>query len=77
LGAQAVGNLPEGYDIIEMYRWSRNNFDPSHPGVYINGENYWPVKIRYPSTGRIKWMNLREDENTVRAFVKDTTKSKL
>jgi hypothetical protein len=77
LGAQAVRNIPEGYAIIEMYRSSRGNFDPSHPGVYINGENYWPVKIRHPSTGRMKWMNLREDESTVRAFVKDTTKPKL
>ena len=77
LGAQAVRNIPEGYAIIEMYRSSRSNFDPSHPGVYINGENYWPVKIRHPSTGRMKWMNLRENEPTVRAFVKDTTKPKL
>ena len=60
-----------------MYRSSRNNFDPSHPGVYINGENYWPVKIRHPSTGRMKWVNLHEDEPTDRAFVNDTTKSKL
>ena len=77
LGAQAVRNIPEGYAIIEMYRSSRNHFDPSHPGVYINGENYWPVKIRHPSTGRMKWVNLHEDEPTVRAFVKDTTKPKL
>ena len=68
LGAQAVRNIPEGYATIEMYRSSRNNFDPSNPGVYINGENYWPVKIRHPSTVRMKWMNLREDEPTVRAF---------
>ena len=76
LGAQAVRNIPDGYAIIEMYKSSRNNFDPSHPGVYINGENYWPVKIRHPSTGRMKWVNLHEDEPTVRAFVKDTTKPK-
>ena len=48
--------------------------------VYLfasNGENYWPVNIRHPSTGRMKWVNLQEDESTVRAFVKDTTKPEL
>jgi hypothetical protein len=34
----------------EMYKSSRNSFDPSHPGVYIGGENYWPVKIMNQST---------------------------
>ena len=63
-----------------MYKSSRNSFDPSHLGVYINGENYWPVKIRHPSTGRMDWVHLHEDDPTVRAFVKqnmaieDTTK---
>jgi hypothetical protein len=78
-----VRNIPEGCAITEMYKSSRNCFDPSHSGVYINGENYWPVKIRHQSTGRMKMVNLHEDEATIRAFVKkimvieDTTKPKL
>ena len=51
-----------------MYKSSRNRFDPSHSGVYIGGENYWPVKIKHQSTGRIMWVNLQEDEPTVRAL---------
>ena len=69
--AQVVRNIPEGYVITEMYKSSRNSFDRSHPGVYIGGENYWPVKIMNQS-GRMKWVNLHEDEPTVRTFVKET-----
>ena len=72
LGAPVVRNIPEGYVITEMYKSSRNSFDPSHPGVYIGGENYWPVKIVNQSTGRMKWVNLHQDEPTVRTFVKET-----
>jgi hypothetical protein len=32
----------------------------------------WPVKIVNQSTGRMKWVNLHEDEPTVRTFVKET-----
>ena len=41
-------------------------------GVLINGENYWPVKLKHRSTGHIKWVNLHSDDPTVRAFVKET-----
>ena len=33
--------------------------------------SYWPVKIKHKSSGRTKWVNLHEDEPTVRAFVKE------
>ncbi len=69
---KVVRNIPEGYVVMEMYKSSRNSFEPSHPGVYIGGENYWPVKIKHQFTGRMKWVNLHEDEPTVRAFVKET-----
>jgi hypothetical protein len=71
-GAQAVRKIPDGYHIIAMYKTSRNIFRPNEPGVNINSENYWPVKIRHHSTGRVQWVNLHEDEPTVRAFVKET-----
>ena len=71
-GARAVRSIPEGYHIIEMYKTSRNSCDPKHPGVFIDGENYWPVKIRHQSTGRMMWIHLHEDEPTVRAFVEET-----
>ena len=71
-GAQALRKIPEEYHIIEMYKTSRNSFRPNHPGVYINGENYWPVKIKHQSTGGVKWINLHEDEPTVRSFVEET-----
>jgi hypothetical protein len=54
-----------------MYKSSPKSVDPIHPGVYIGGENYWPVKIMNQS-GRMKWVNLHEDEPTVRNFVKET-----
>ena len=72
LGAQGIRDVPEGYTIVEMYKSSRNSVDPNRPGVCINDERYWPVKIRHQSTGRMKWVNLHEDEPTVRAFVKET-----
>ena len=72
LGAQAVRKIPEGYVIIEMYTTSRNGINPNRPGVDINGERYWPVKIKHKFTGRTKWVNLHEDEPTVRTFVKET-----
>ena len=71
-GTQAIRKIPEGYVIIEMYTTSHNGVNPNRPGVDINGERYWPVKIKRKSTGRTKWVNLHEDEPTVRAFVKKT-----
>ena len=73
-GAQVVRNIPEGYHIIEMYKTSRNSSDPNHPGIFVDGENYWPVKIRHQSTGHMKWVRLHEDEPTVPAFVEETDK---
>ena len=71
MGAQAVHKIPEGYVIIEMYTTSRNSVNPNRPGVDVNGERYWPVKIKHKSAGRTRWVNLHEDEPTVRAFVKE------
>ena len=68
LGAQAVRKISEGYVIIEMYTTSRNGVNPRRPVVDINGERYWPVKVKHKSAGRSKWVNLHEDEPTVRAF---------
>ena len=56
-----------------MYTTSRNErHKPVRGGVDINGERYWPVKTKHKSAGRTKWVNLHEDEPTVRAFVKET-----
>ena len=71
LGSQEVRDIPEGYTVVEMYKSSRNVVDPNRPGVCINNERD-PVKIRHQSTCRMKWVNLHEDELTVRAFVKET-----
>ena len=51
LGAQTVRKIPEGCVIIEMYTTSRNGVNPNRPGVEINGERYWPVKIKNKSAG--------------------------
>ena len=73
LGAQAVRKIPEGYVIIEMYTTSRNErHKPVRGGVLINGENYWPVKLKHRSTGHIKWANLHSDDPTVQSIVKET-----
>ena len=72
LGAQTVRKIPEGYVIIEMYTTSRSGVNPNRPDVEIDGERYWSVKIKNKSAGHTKWVNLHEDEPTVRAFVKET-----
>ena len=72
LRAQAVRKILEGYVIIETYTTSRNEVNANRPGVNINGEHYWPVKIKHKSVGHTKWVNLHEDEPTVRTFVKET-----
>ena len=73
LGAPEVRKIPEGYDIIEMYTTSRNErHKPVRGGVLINGENYWPVKLKHRSTGHTKWLNLHSDEPTVQSIVKET-----
>ena len=51
---------------------SRNEANPNRPGVDINGERYWPVKVKHRSTGHTKWANLHKDEPTVRTFVLET-----
>ena len=55
-----------------MYTTSCNEVNPNRPDVDINVDRYWPVKIKHKSTGRTKWVNLHEDEPTVRTFVKET-----
>ena len=56
-GVPGVRKIPEGYVIIEMYNTSRNeNYQPVRGGVEINGENYWPVKLKHRSTGHTKWV---------------------
>ena len=72
LGPQAVRKIPEGYVIIKMYTTSRNGVNPNSSDVDINGERCCPVEIKQKSTGRTKWVNLNEDEPTVRTFVKET-----
>ena len=65
LGAPEVRKIPEGYVIIEMYNTSCNtSYQPVRGGVEINGENYWPVKLKHWSTGHTKWLNLHSDEPT-------------
>ena len=39
-----------------MNTTSRNGVNPNRPGVDINGERYWLVKIKHKSTGRTKWV---------------------
>ena len=56
---------------VHDIRAFRSGVNPSRPDVDINGERYWPVKIKRKSTGRTKWANLHEDEPTVRSFVKE------
>ena len=73
LGAPEVRKIPEGYVIIEMYNTSCNtSYQPVRGGVEINGENYWPVKLKHWSTGHTKWLNLHSDEPTVQSIVKET-----
>ena len=69
MGAPAIRKIPQGYAIIEMYRMSRNKINPNRAGVDINGERYWPVKIKHRSTGHTKWVNLHEDVPTIRTFL--------
>ena len=47
MGAQKVRKNPEGYVIIEIYTTFRNAVNPNRPGVVMNGERYWPVKIKH------------------------------
>ena len=55
LGAPAVRKIPEGHVIIETYNASCNtSYQPVRGGVEINGENYWPVKLKHRSTGHTK-----------------------
>ena len=72
LGAPKVRKIHEGYVIIEMYTNSRNRVNPSRPGVEINDERSWPVKLKHRSTCHIKWVDLHEDEPTVQSIVKET-----
>ena len=73
LGAPEVRKIPEGYVIIEMYNTSRNkSYQPQRGGVLINGENYWPVKLKHRYTGHTKWVNLHSDDPTVQSIVKET-----
>ena len=72
LGAPAVRKILEGYVIIEMYNTSRNERHPVRGGALINGENFWPVKLKHRSTGHTKWVNLHSDVPTVQSIVKET-----
>ena len=72
-GAPAVRKIPEGYVIFEMYNTSCNkSYQPARGGVEINGENYWPVKLKHRSTGHTKLLNLHSDEPTAQSIVKET-----
>ena len=73
LEALEVHKIPEGYVVIKMYNTSCNkSYQPVRGGVLINGENYWPVKLKHQSTGHTKWLNLHSDEPTVQFIVKET-----
>ena len=73
LGAPEVRKIQEGYAIIDMYSISCNaSYQPVRGGVEINGENYWPVKLKHRSTGHTIWLNLHSDEPTVQSIVKET-----
>ena len=73
LGAPEFLKIPEGYVIIEMYNTSRNkSYQPQRGGVLINGENYWPVKLKHRCTGHTKWVNLHSDDPAVQSIVKET-----
>ena len=73
LAAPEFRKIPEGYVIIEMYNTSRNeSYQPQRGGVLINGENYWPVKLKHRCTGHTKWVNLHSDDPTVQSIVKET-----
>ena len=72
-GAPEVRKIPEGYVIIEMYNTSCNtSYQPVRGGVEINGENYWPVKLKHRSTGHTKWLNLHSDEPTVQSIINES-----
>ena len=72
LGAPEFLKIPEGYVIIEMYNTSRNkSYQPQRGGVLINGENYWPVKLKHRCTGHTKWVNLHSDDPAVQSIVKE------
>ena len=51
--APTLKSIPEGYDITEMHKTSRDPTQPSQPGVIIGGELYWPVKLRHRSSGTV------------------------
>ena len=73
LGAPEFLKILEGYVIIEMYNTSRNkSYQPERGGVLINGENYWPVKLKHRCTGHTKWVNLHSDDPTVQSIVNET-----
>ena len=73
LGAPVVRKIHEGYAIIEMYNtWCNTSYQPVPGGVEINGENYWPVKLKHRSTGHTKWLNLHSNEPTVQSIVNET-----
>lgn len=72
---EAVRSIPEGYSVVEMYKTSRNPYQPDQPGVSIGGENYWPVKLRHRSNGGVKWVNVHVNEPTIRNFVHESLAS--
>ena len=71
LGVPGVRKFPK-----DMYNTSRKErHQLVRGGVLINGENYWPVKLKHWSTGHTKWVNLNSDEPTVQSIVKETMKN--
>lgn len=71
--SEYLKTIPEGFDIVEMYKTSRNPNYPNQPGVNNGGELYWPVKIRNQTNGRFKWINLHENNPTIKSIVEDVS----
>ena len=56
-----------------MYNTARNrNLQPDREGLLINGENYWPGKLKHCSSSHMKWVILYSDKPTIRTFVIET-----
>lgn len=55
----------------------RNELSPCRLRVGINDDRFCPVKIRPKCVDHIKWINLHEDEPTVRAFIKGTIANEI
>ena len=56
-------------------RSTNKSYQPQRGGVLINGENYWPVKLKHRCTSHTKCVNLHSDDPSVQSIVKETMKN--